>query len=179
MLSWEEALRRVLQHCPSLPAELIAAGDAVGRVLAEDVASDIDSPPYDKALVDGFAIRSEDVRPESLPVELRILETITAGQTPSQPLSAGQATRIMTGALLPSGADAVVMVEQAEVGDDGRVVLRQAVVAEQGVMRQGLSMRRDELVLRQGRLLRGVDIGLLAEVGRVTIQVRPAPRCRS
>src|SRR5260370_13172910 len=83
---------------------------ALGLVLAEDVASDIDMPPFDKALMDGFAVRCADL-PEGQAV-LTLIEEVTAGQTPRRTLAAGQATRIMTGAPIPAGADTVVMVER-------------------------------------------------------------------
>src|SRR5262249_10204208 len=111
MLSVAEAQAVVLQHArplPPGPTPLTPA--ALGRVLAEDVASDLDSPPYDKALMDGYALRSHDL-PEGRGT-LAVIEEVTAGRTPQRAVGPGQATRIMTGAPLPEGADAVVMVER-------------------------------------------------------------------
>src|SRR3954452_3037920 len=110
MLSVAEAQRVVLEAARPLPAATVAlVPAALGLVLAEDVSSDLDSPPHDKALMDGYAIRSVDL-PEGRG-ELEVVEEVLAGQTPRRTLGTGQAARIMTGAPLPSGADAVVQVE--------------------------------------------------------------------
>src|SRR5438876_3509969 len=100
MLSVTEAQAIVLQHAHPLPAEMVPLGPAVlSRVLAEDVASDLDMPPYDKALMDGFAVRAADLA-EGRGV-LAVVEEITAGRTPTQTLGPGQVARIMTGAPIP------------------------------------------------------------------------------
>src|SRR5437870_5132124 len=109
MLSVDEAQRLVLDATHRLEPVACALRDALGVVLAEDVASDLDMPPYDKALVDGFAVRSVDL--EEGKGELAIVAEIFAGQVPAGPdatLTAGQAARIMTGSAVPPGADAVV-----------------------------------------------------------------------
>src|SRR3954466_2802078 len=110
MLEVADALAVVLRHARPLAPRPGPA--ALGRVLAEDVASDLDMPPYDKAMMDGYAVRAADLAAE--PRELEVVEEITAGRTPTKAVGAGQAARIMTGAPLPSGADAVVMVERCE-----------------------------------------------------------------
>src|SRR5271170_1182 len=116
MLSVSEAQAVVLQHAQPLPAEAVSTADALGLALAEDVASDLDMPPYDKAMMDGFAVRSADV-PAGRGV-LTVIEEVVAGQMPQQPVGAGQATRIMTGAPLPAGADAVIKIERTKLVDD-------------------------------------------------------------
>src|SRR5206468_2085565 len=110
MLSIDDALELVLAHAhPLLPA-VTPLGDARGRVLAETIVSDIDSPPHDKSIVDGYALIAADTaEPEA---ELLVLEEITAGAVPTHVVERGTASRIMTGAPIPRGADAVVMVEQ-------------------------------------------------------------------
>src|SRR5207302_2926350 len=115
MLAVDDALRIVLSHGRPLPAaDAALTPDVLGRVLAEDVASDIDMPPFDKALMDGYAVRGIDLGDGRavLPVAAEVM----AGQVPP-PLPAGQAIRIMTGAPIPDGADAVVRVEQTKVLD--------------------------------------------------------------
>ena len=106
--------------CAPLAPRRVPLGEAAGLVLAEDIASDVNSPPYDKALMDGYAVRSGDREPER-----RILEEIAAGAVPRFPVTPGTASRIMTGAPLPEGADAVVPVEQTELVDDATVRLQQ------------------------------------------------------
>src|SRR4051794_14717913 len=107
MLSVAEAQEKVLgQVRPLAPRRvgMTGSGEALGLVLAEDVASDLDMPPYDKALMDGYAVRHEDLTDGR--ATLAVIEEVTAGRVPQRPVSRGQATRIMTGAPLPAGADA-------------------------------------------------------------------------
>jgi molybdopterin molybdotransferase len=174
MLSVDEAQSVVLQHAPPLPpATVPATHAALGLVLAEDVASDLDMPPYDKALMDGYALRSAD--PAGGRCALRVVEEVGAGQTPRVPVGPGQATRIMTGAPLPEGADAVVMVERTcPLGED-RVQVEDRVVPGQNVLPRGKEMRRGETVLAAGAVLRPQEFGLLATVGHSHVRVHPRP----
>src|ERR1700691_2572704 len=117
LLSVTEAQAIVLQHARPLPTEERQLADApLGRVLAEDVISDLDSPPFDKALMDGYAVRTVDLTEGQ--AALLVIEEVTAGRTPKLPVGPGQATRIMTGAPVPVGADAVVPVERTRSHDD-------------------------------------------------------------
>jgi len=178
MLSVDEALRLVLQHAQPLGPEAVElAGIPLGWVLAESVISDIDSPPHDKSVVDGYAVVAAAVsRPGT---ELSVIEEVTAGCVPSRAIAPGQATRIMTGAPIPSGADAVVMVERTELAlaPAETVIIRECPVRPgQNIMRQGTSLRRGETVLAPGKVLRGIECGLLAELGRSQISVVRRPR---
>jgi molybdopterin molybdotransferase len=150
----------------------LAVEDALGCVLAEDVASDIDSPPWDKALVDGYAVQAADVSHAG--VRLKLLEEVTAGRVPTQEVLSGTCTRIMTGAPLPRGADAVAMVETTSQAGDW-VEFQKPAKPEQGVLRQGASMRQGDAVLRAGTVLRAIEIGLLAEIGRTLVNVVRRP----
>src|ERR1700712_263244 len=120
VLSFEEALKTVLAQAGKVragPAERVPLLESVGRVLAERVAADRDQPPFDRSTRDGFAVRAEDVRPKaSLPkASLRVLGQIRAGQRwMGDPIEAGSAIEIMTGAPLPEGADAVIMIEHVD-----------------------------------------------------------------
>jgi molybdopterin molybdotransferase len=114
MLSVEEALANVLAATPTLTPQRIPVEQAAGRILAEPIASDIDSPPYDKSVVDGFALRSADVAAGIR--EFRVTGEVTAGEWPRNAVEPGAAFRIMTGAPLPNGADAVVMIEHTDAG---------------------------------------------------------------
>ena len=114
MLTVDDALARVLEATPRLPDQLVPVEQAAGRVLTESIASDIDSPPYDKSVVDGFALRAADVAAGIR--EFRVTGEVTAGDWPRMPVEPGAAIRIMTGAPMPEGADAVVMIEHTDVG---------------------------------------------------------------
>jgi molybdopterin molybdotransferase len=175
MLAVAEAQAVVLEHARPLPPEVVPLTPAaVGLVLAEDVVSDLDMPPYDKALMDGFAVRAADL-PEGRAV-LRVVEEVTAGQTPRRPVGPGEATRIMTGAPLPPGADAVVMVERTRPADDHRVAIEDRPPAPgQNVLPRGREMRRGDTVLAAGTVLRPQELGVLATVGRTGARVVPAP----
>jgi molybdopterin molybdotransferase len=176
LLTVAEAQAIVLRQARPLPdqdATLMAAALA-GNVLAADVASDLDMPPYDKALMDGYAVRCADL-PDGRG-ELRVLEEITAGQTPQHRLAPGTASRIMTGAPIPPGADAVVMIERTRMGEDGRVRIEDRPPQRgQNVLPRGREMRAGEVVLTAGSLLRPQEIGLLAAVGRYVVPVVPKP----
>ena len=178
MLSVDEALQQVLSRAVPRAPRVRPSCEALGLVLAEDVASDVDSPPHDKAMVDGYAVIAEDLPDGS--AELEVLEEVTAGAVPTRALTHGGATRIMTGAPVPEGADAIVMIEQTELatasGQPSRVRISGAkVVARQNIMRRAESMARGDVVLRAGARLRPVELGVLAEVGRVEVQVVDLP----
>jgi molybdopterin molybdotransferase len=175
MLAVSEAQAIVLHHArPLSPIDAPLTGDALGLVLAEDVASDLDMPPFDKALMDGYAVRAADLT--HIGGSLAVIEEVTAGCTPKRIVGPGQATRIMTGAPMPDGADAVVMVERTRVLDDKQVRLEETARAGQNVLARGEEMRRGQTVLSAGAILRPQEFGVLASVGRTTIKVYPRPR---
>ena len=162
MISVEEALAAVLDHAKPAAPQQAALADSLGHVLCEDVRSDIDSPPHDKSLMDGYAVVAADIAEG---VELLVIEEVMAGQTPSRSVGKGQATRIMTGAPIPSGADAVVVVEQTEAVADRVCIRSQKARAGQNIMPRGTSMLAGGVVLRAGQEVRPIEIGVLAEVG--------------
>lgn len=175
MLSVDEALALVWQHAVPLAAVEMPAGRALGLPLAEAIVSDIDSPPYDKAMMDGYAVVAADLASGS--AELEILEEITAGTTPTLAVRPGCCSRIMTGAPIPSGADAVVMVEQTQVDpvQPGLVRIQTQITSGRNILTQGTSLRQGAEILAAGTIIRPIEVGILAEVGRDTIAVRPAP----
>jgi molybdopterin molybdotransferase len=174
MLAVADALKAILGECHPLGAVKMPVLEAVGLVLAADVASDIDSPPHDKAMVDGYAIRAAELA--SGTADLGVIEEVTAGAVPARAVSAGEATRIMTGAPIPSGADAVVMIERARESADGRVVLvdRPPAVG-QNIMRRGAATKRGEVVIAAGTVIRPIEVGVLSEVGRTKVRVVSRP----
>ena len=174
MLEVDAAQRLILEHATPLPTARVPLAQARGQILAEPIASDVDSPPHDKSIVDGYAVRAEDLATGS--AELHIIEEVTAGQVPTQTVVPGTATRIMTGAPLPQGAEAVVMVEettpaQRASGETSVRIQTSRFRMGQNIMRQATSMRRGQQVLEAGRELRPIEIGLLAEVGRAEVLV--------
>ena len=129
MLSVAEALELVLTNTGRRPATRVRVAEAIGLVLAEDVASDVDSPPHDKAMVDGYAVQAVDLAAGC--ADLLMLEEVTAGAVPTRTVARGSCTRIMTGAPLPAGADAVVMIERSELLD-GQHAFESATVSSLG-----------------------------------------------
>ena len=192
MIELHEARRRIAEQCMPLPATPVAAPLAVGHQLAQDVFSDVDSPPHDKSLVDGYALQSADLRERSASslasadgaedagsfVEFVVNEEVVAGGIPTLPVQSGTATRIMTGAPLPIGADAVVMLEQTQCPSGGQRVRvpETPLPAGQHVLRRAACISRGQKVLPQGHAVRGVDVGLLCEVGTSRVMVVPQPR---
>jgi molybdopterin molybdotransferase len=192
MLTVDEALARVLEATPQLPDQPVPVEQAAGRILAESIASDIDSPPYDKSVVDGFALRAADVAAGLR--EFRVTGEVTAGDWPRTPVEPGAAIRIMTGAPLPDGADAVVMIEHTDAGSNTPATLAASastdrwsprasvrldgrpVMAGQNIMRRAASLAFGSVVLEAGRLVRPIEVGLLSEVGCVEVRVVPKPR---
>ena len=176
MLSFEQALNIVKEKLAAanlrLGTEVVPLGEACGRVLAEDVVADRDYPPFHRSIRDGFAVRAEDVA--APPVELRSRGEIRAGGHFTGAIGAGECVSIMTGAPLPAGADAVVMVEYTESQGD-RVKIQRGVRAGENVVQQGSEARAGAGVLPRGRRLGAGELGLLATVGksRVPVFVRP------
>jgi molybdopterin molybdotransferase len=176
MLTVSQAQEIVLEHTPrQAPATVPLTPALLGLVLAEDIVSDVDMPPHDKALMDGYAIRAADLSDGR--GTLTVIEEVMAGATPTRSLGPAQATRIMTGAPLPDGADAVIMVERTRILDDNRVLIEdRSPRPEQNILRRAREMKRGDKVLSSGALLRPQEIGLLAAVGRTDVLVYPAPR---
>jgi molybdopterin molybdotransferase len=175
MLTVSEAQAIVLQLARALPSAPARLMDAHGLVLAEDVASDLDIPPYDKAMMDGYAVRLDDV-PNGQGV-LAVIEEITAGKPPTLPLGQGQAARIMTGAPIPVGTDAVVQVERTQLLEDGRVEIADSRVGSlQNILLRGREMHAGDVVLRRGTLMGPQEIGTLATVGRASVHAVPRPK---
>lgn len=171
MLAIEEALARILAHVPPNGDERVELTAALGRVLAEDVVSPAELPPWPGSAMDGFAVRAADV-----PGELRVIETVHAGKVPHERVSAGTATRIMTGAPVPDGADAVVMVEDTEAVGDDRVRIGVAATVGQHVRPRGSEVARGAAVLRRGKVLNAGSLGVLAALGIPSVRVAMRPR---
>ncbi len=175
MLEVAEALKIVLEHASLLPARSMAISPGVlGLILAENVAADLDMPPFDKAMMDGFAARSTDF--QSGVAELEIVEEITAGRLPRVEVRQGQTSRIMTGAAIPAGVDSVVMVERSEAIGANRVRLSEAKIRPGlHILERGREMKVGEVILQNGLLLSIQHLGLLAAVGRTEARIQARP----
>lgn len=172
-----DALRMVVENAGRQEIVASPLDDALGLVLAEAVASDLDSPPFDKALMDGYAVRAADYPDPSTPVQLRLLGELHAGSVADQPVGAGTCWRIMTGAPIPAGADSVVMVERSQINPDGSILLDDRNFrAQQNVLHRGAEMTQGQIVLQAPALLGPVEMGLLAAVGKTHPMVFRRPR---
>jgi len=174
MIRVDEAIALVLGEVGEVRLERVGLEHALGRVLGVGVVSDVDSPPHDKAIVDGFALRFADLV-EGV-AELAVVEEIMAGMTPSRTVGRGEAARIMTGAPIPEGADCVAMVERSTVISERRVRIDDAGLRSgQNIVRRAASMKAGETVIAEGTLLRAIEVGLLAEVGCADVRVAARP----
>ena len=180
MISIEQALDTVLARTEAvagddcMPAESVVLADSVGRVLRNDVHADADSPPFDRSVRDGFAVVSADVA--TAPVELEVVGESRAGRSYEGRVASGQCCEIMTGAEVPPGADAVVMVEDTRPAARGRVRILRSVVAGRSIQAAGTECRKGEGVLESGRRIGSGEIGVLASLGYVEVPVSRKPR---
>lgn len=186
MLSVDEALQRILQDLQPLPAEFIEPERCLGRILARDLFAGIDLPPFANSSMDGYALRAADLEgagPEN-PVQLAVVMDIPAGSSPEQAVGPGEAARIMTGAPMPDGADAVVPVEQTDANWTREApaalapTLQVMTTLQPGayVRPVGENVRAGQQVLAAGTRLRPQHLGMLAALGQAQVGVRRQPR---
>jgi molybdopterin molybdotransferase len=180
LLSVSDAQDRILSHFQPVTTETLPLVECANRVLAQDMAATTDLPPFDNSSMDGFAIRVEDVADVSgaSPRSLKVIADIPAGHSPTIFLTAGEAARIMTGAQVPDGADAVVPVEDTDFNnrDAGSaapesVLINKSVNHGENIRPRGMDIHTGEVVLRKGRKLKPQDLGLLAMLGYANISV--------
>jgi molybdenum cofactor synthesis domain-containing protein len=179
----EEARERMLAGLEPLPAESVPLEAALGRVLAADVAARLTLPRWDDSAMDGFAVRAVDVAGASAasPVRLRVVGEVAAGHVPSGSVEPGTAMRILTGAMLPAGADAVVPVEDTDAPAGvaalpERVAIRAAAAPGAHIRRAGSDLRAGTPILSAGRRLRPAHVALLAAAGHAEVAVHRRPR---
>ncbi|MBN1361626.1 MAG: molybdopterin molybdotransferase MoeA [Sedimentisphaerales bacterium] len=170
MIEFKQALQIVLDSARPLGSERVDLNQALNRVLAEDVPSDMDMPPFDKSKVDGYACRRAD-----LSRELVVVETIPAGTQPTRQIAPGQCAKIMTGAVVPPGADCVVMIEQTEQTGDGRIRFTTNETPD-NIFPKAQDVRQGQVVLPRGARIGPQYVAVLASVGRVRPVVAKLPR---
>ncbi len=184
LLSVDEARERILARLHPVSTEPLPLTACIQRVLAADIAATDDLPPFDNSSMDGFALRAADTTraASASPLTLRVVADIPAGSTPSVSLSAGQAARVMTGAPLPSGADAVIPVEDTDFHDRSpgsaipeTITLKKSLRPGENVRARGMDIRRGKIALQKGTVLKPQDVGLLAMLGfpQVTVYKKP------
>ena len=172
--TFREALRPA-----TLGIETAALGRLLGRVLAEDVAAPVDAPPFDRSVVDGFAVSAGDLAKASAgaPVTLTLTgEIVPCGTAPAKAVTPGYATPVATGAPIPRGADAVVMIEHTELYGDNQITVLRAVGPGQNVAFAGSDIARGQTLLRQGTVVGAREIAMLAAVGCAETKVWRKPR---
>jgi molybdopterin molybdotransferase len=167
MISFEEALSLVRLNIEPTGNETVTLADCQGRVLAADVFSDTDMPPFDKAAVDGYACRREDLADG---VVLPVVEVISAGIVPQKEIFKGCCSKIMTGAMIPAGADCVVMVEQTEAGNEALVRIADARTKD-NIARKAEDVCCGQRVLQAGTLIQPQHLAVLASVGATKVDV--------
>jgi molybdopterin molybdotransferase len=188
LITVDEALAEILSHVHTLEAERVPILETAGQVLAEQIVSNTSIPPFDNSAMDGYAVRSMDVSgaTQTSPVRLKVLGSVAAGYEADQQLESGTAIRIMTGAPLPDGADAVVPYEETSDFDRSKetrllapaevIKVRSAVEARAHVRPAGEDIHLGEIVMEPGRLIRPQEIGVLASLGRAAVLVHRRPR---
>lgn len=177
MLKYHDALNKILDHVTALQPKPMPLEECLGLVLAEDVFAKEDIPCYDNSAMDGYAVRAEDLAETSSesPSDFRILEKVPAGQTPTAEVEAGTAIKVMTGGMIPPGADAVVPVEHTQ--DLGEAVrFERPTKPGENIRPAGEDLKNGELALSAGTELNPYRLALLAAVGAASPLVYPRPK---
>jgi len=178
MIDINEARAHVLQQCPPATPVAVACRDSTGLVLAAAVVAAEDVPPFANSAVDGYAVVAESVAAATAdaPVQLPVVGEVAAGAYTDRVLRTGEAIRIMTGAPVPAGADAIVMVEDTERVDDDRVAIRRSIAVGAAVRPRGDDVRAGTTLYAAGTVVSPTVAGVLASVNAATVQVVPCVR---
>lgn len=177
MITVEEALDTILKEIRPLGEESTDILSASGRVLAEDIKALRNNPPWDNSAMDGYALKAGDTKdagPEN-PAKLKVIYDLPAGAVPKGPVSNGEAVRIMTGAPVPEGADAVVMVEKTEAGQGFTLIKAEAKLGE-NIRKSGEDFKAGDVVIKAGSLVRPAEVSMLATIGMPFVLVKKRPR---
>lgn len=178
MISVDEALKIILDATESLPAQSMPITRCSGKILAEDIVAEENVPPFDNSAMDGYAVIASDLMAASRenPVLLEVIDILQAGKTTKKRLKTGHAIQVMTGAPIPTHADAVVMVEQTEKTQDGKIKVFTPVSKHESLRFAGNDIKKGSVIFQRGRLLAPYDSGILASIGRPAVRIIPKPR---
>jgi molybdopterin molybdotransferase len=175
-----DTIEAVLAHVSSfttVDTETVALADCLGRVLAEDVYSDLDIPDFDRSTMDGFAVKAASTfgASEANPAYLNICGQVKMGMRPDFSVALGEVARIATGGMLPKGTDSVIMVEHTDALDETTIEVYRSVAPGQHVIEKGEDIRRTDPALKKGVRIRPQEVGLLAACGKTTLAVFKRP----
>ncbi len=176
MITVDEALDKILSHIHPLGFEKVSLLDSLGRVIGEDVHARRNIPPFDNSAMDGYALRVEDTLEASPdhPLQLEVIEDLPAGYLSKKKLERGKAIRIMTGAPVPKGADAVIPVEETK-RENGSVLVFRTVASGENIRISGEDVKKGDRVISQGDVIRPAEVGMLASIGRSFVSVFQKP----
>lgn len=160
-LSVRDAYDVIMSHLPAPTAEKVPLMRSLGLVIAEDVIADMDMPPWDRSAMDGYAVRSADLLK---PAELKVVDVIPAGKVSKRTVQPGEAIKIMTGAPVPDGADAVVQVEKTKSSGDV-VMFREPVAPGTNISKRGTDIKAGDVLVKKGSVVRSQEVGIMASVG--------------
>ncbi|MFX1394264.1 MAG: gephyrin-like molybdotransferase Glp [Promethearchaeota archaeon] len=173
----EDALKKLFSHIKVSPIEVININDSLNRILAKDIISEIDVPPFDKSAMDGYAVIGEDTfgASQKSPKNLKLIGSIEIGESTDKKINKGEAIRISTGAPIPEGSDAVIKIEDTEI-ENNIIELYMALTPGKNVAKAGEDIKKGTKVLSQGIELKAEHIALLASLGIKIIKVRAKPK---
>jgi len=177
LILFEEAREKILKKTKALPVVKKNILDSLDYVLAEDIRSQVNTPPFNNSAMDGFAVRASDTKKANnrCPARLKIIEDLPAGKMTKKKVKRGEAIRIMTGAPMPAGADSVLIVEDTIVKGD-QVALFKPVVKSDNIRLAGEDIKKGERILKKGTLIRPQEMGILASLGKKQVKVTRKPR---
>jgi molybdenum cofactor synthesis domain-containing protein len=178
LMTFDEAKKAISEQLKpkAIGEEEISLLEAYNRVLKEDVASTLDIPPFNRSTVDGYAVKAEDTfgAEENQPVKLKVCGVVNVGEQPKTNVGKGEAAEIVTGAPIPEGADAAVMIEDTD-REDAELLVYRAVTKNENVMKKGTDIKKGETVLKAGQVLGASKIGVLAALGLTKVKVFKVP----
>lgn len=173
----DKALKMISSNVNELDSELVSFEEAAGRILDENIRSKVNVPPFDRAAMDGFAVRAENTfgADENDPKELRVIGSIEIGSGSDLNIGSGEAAEIATGAVMPEGADAVIMLEETQ-GESSRLEVISPVTPGKNVSSRGEDVKAGQTVLKSPRQIWPADVGMLAATGNLEVKVKKKPK---
>ncbi len=178
MISFEEALEKVLRFTSPLKTKKVSLLDCRNKVLAENVIAKENLPPFDRSPLDGYALKAESTTGASRdnPNTVKVIDSVPAGFLSDALISSGQAIRIMTGAPIPAGADCVIRQENTDKVEVDKIIIYEELKPRDNIIKAGEDVSKGEVVLKVGDILTPADIGLLAALGHDKVKVFPSPK---